>query len=54
MTWNEFKQYIDTELNKQDMHGNIQIGYIDISFPDLDHASTTPNIGIDDAGMSIF
>lgn len=31
MTWNEFKQHIDAELQKQGATGDVQIEWIDIS-----------------------
>ena len=34
MTWKEFKDFIDADLKKRGVSEDIEIGYIDISWPD--------------------
>jgi hypothetical protein len=46
MTWKEFKDYIDKELEKLGTDENREIEYIDVVYPDLNHNSTVPIIEI--------
>jgi len=36
MTWTEFKEIVDAELDAQGISHDTEIWYIDISFPDKD------------------
>lgn len=44
MTWNEFKEFIDKELKERGLTGKIEIDYIDISLPGLNHPLYTPKV----------
>jgi len=46
MTWQEFKDYVDAQLAEHGADATIPIWFIDISYPSLDHESTTPSVGI--------
>lgn len=46
MTWNDLKRYIDDALAADGRDGSIEIDYIDIRFPSLDHALYTPEVVI--------
>lgn len=41
MTWSEFKEYMDTQLTKQGISLDVDIEYIDISWPNVDDLSVT-------------
>ncbi len=47
MTWKEFKELIDKELAEKGLPQDVEIWYIDFSFPDASHESTTPSVGYD-------
>lgn len=36
MTWNEFKQLVDRRLAEQGSDGDVEIWYIDVSYPTED------------------
>ena len=56
MTWNAFKEYVDKELISKGGNGNEEIWYIDISFPDISHEATAPQVNPqdDDLGITII
>jgi len=35
MTWNELKQSIDSELEKLEIDGTVEIWYFDFSYPEV-------------------
>lgn len=43
MTWKEFKDYVDSQIEDED----VEIFYIDISYPSLDHKMSKPYINIE-------
>jgi hypothetical protein len=48
LTWGKFKTLVDGQLEKAGETDDIEIWYIDISFPCDDHESCIPEIGVDD------
>ena len=50
MTWNEFKKLVDTQLDELGKDGNIEIWFIDISFPDADNIVISTD---KDCGMAV-
>ena len=44
MTWKQFKDYVDEEIREKQLSEEINIGYIDISFPCDDHESCKPTV----------
>ena len=55
MTWNEFKNFVDKELEENEISQDTEIWYIDISFPPKDNEGfDTIIISIDEKlGISI-
>jgi hypothetical protein len=50
MTWKQFKDSVERQMEKQDVSEDTEIWYIDISSPDLDEV----DVGVDPAvGMAI-
>lgn len=49
MKWSEFKKLVDKELNGKDP----EIEYIDISYPDIKHEMSKPNVYIDSSDNSM-
>ena len=48
MTWNEFKAFVDKEIEKQGGTGDVTIEYIDISSPCKDHDMCIPYVVVED------
>ena len=44
LTWNDFKKHVDIILTTKGINPNLEIQYIDISFPDV------KNIGVEGSG----
>lgn len=48
MNWQDFKDYVDKVLDEE--YGldpsEVEVDYIDSTFPSLDHESSTPHIGV--------
>ena len=54
LTWGKFKKLVDDQLKKAGKTDDIEIWYIDISFPCDDHGMCIPEIDIDDdLGLNI-
>ena len=45
MTWNQFKEHVDTLLKEQEISADEEVWYVDISFPKAD------KVGVDDGGI---
>ena len=54
MTWDEFKDFVDKELQKQGIKGSIEIDYIDIRTPNVNYDVSCPEVGIDEYGISVY
>lgn len=54
LTWDEFKELVDKELDKLEIGHDVEIWYIDISFPSKFDDPDRPEVFIDEKlGMSI-
>ena len=56
LTWNEFKKMIDQQLKEKNIDPNTNIWYIDISYPQKEHASgyKVPFVSFDEhSGLAI-
>jgi hypothetical protein len=53
MTWEEFKEIVDREIGREGYNSDIEIHYIDCSYPDQKHFSTALNIHVGDEGLSV-
>jgi hypothetical protein len=53
MTWNEFKKCIDDQIEDMNIDKDLELEYIDISYPCLDHPSCQPTVYADENGIAI-
>ncbi|MBW1672091.1 MAG: hypothetical protein JRJ45_00345 [Deltaproteobacteria bacterium] len=54
MSWNEFKDFVDEQLNEKGISGDEPLDYIDMSNPDSSHEMSIPTISWDHEGISIY
>lgn len=49
MTWQEFKNYVDKVLGEEYglIPSEVDVDYIDSTFPSLSHESSTPHVGVE-------
>ena len=53
MTWNQFKEHIDALLKDQQISGDEEIWYIEISFPMADDDSECLSVELGDCGIRV-
>ena len=53
MTWNEFKEFIDEQILTKNLDPDMEIWYIDISYPDFSHEMSIPEIEECKEGLAV-